>query len=86
MDEFICPSCGSVMQPLPVGRAEVKRCSGCSSLFLDRADFAALGEAENDWHLSGGYRTEPIPRITEDMTAPPPAKPRAQSFLESLVK
>ena len=61
-------------EPLPV----VQR------VFLDRADLADLVEAENDWHRHTGPLTEPLPRITADMTAPPPSRPKARSYIETL--
>ncbi|MFZ5846445.1 TFIIB-type zinc ribbon-containing protein [Nocardioides pakistanensis] len=80
-----CPKCGSSMEPRALGNARVARCTSCSGVFLDRADLGELTEAENDWHAGvGGYHTEPLPRITADMTAPPPSKPRARSFIETL--
>jgi uncharacterized protein len=84
MDEMTCPKCQGTMAVRQVVHAEVARCSSCSGIFLDRADLGALGEAENDWHLASGPRTEPLPRITADMTAPPKARPTARSFLETL--
>lgn len=80
-----CPKCGSTMNPRTIGGVEVARCSSCSGIFLDRADLGGLTEAENDWHAGAGvHHTEPLPRITADMTAPPPSKPRARSFIETL--
>lgn len=73
------------METRTVGNAEVARCTSCSGIFLERADLGNLGEAENDWHANvGTYHTEPLPRITADMTAPPPSKPKARSFIETL--
>ncbi len=64
---------------------QVARCESCSGVFLDRADLALLSELENDWHRGAGHHTEPLPRITADMVAPPPAvRPRANSFIETL--
>jgi Zn-finger nucleic acid-binding protein len=73
------------MQTKSFGDAEVARCTSCNGIFLDRADLGNLADAETDWHAGvGGYHTEPLPRITEDMTAPPPAKQRPRSFIETL--
>lgn len=68
------------------GEVEVLRCHECGGIFLERADVGALSEAENDWHRgSVGHETTAIPRITADMTqAPPPTRPRARSYLETL--
>lgn len=84
MDDMICPKCQGTMQSREIGGAYVARCSSCSGIFLERADAGALSEAENDWHLSSGPMTEPLPRITPDMPPPPPGRPRARSFVESL--
>jgi len=68
-----------------LGNASVARCSSCDGVFLERADVGSLVEAENDWHRNAGaHHTEPLPRITTDMTAPPPTRPRARSFIETL--
>ncbi len=69
------------------GEVEVYRCGACAGVFLERADAGALSEAENDWHRgSVGHETMALPRITPDMTAspPPPARPKARSFIETL--
>jgi hypothetical protein len=67
-----------------LGEVQVARCSECSGIFLDRAELGLLSEAENDWHRGSTPHTEPLPRITTDMVAPPPGRPRARSFLETL--
>lgn len=69
-----------------VGDVTVHQCSSCSSLFLDRADLAALVEAENDWYRDRdtGPTTQPLPRITADMTAPPRGAAVTQSYLRQL--
>ena len=68
-----------------LGGATVARCSSCDGVFLERADVGSLVEAENDWHRNtGAHHTEPLPRITADMTAPPPSRPRARSVIETL--
>jgi Zn-finger nucleic acid-binding protein len=79
-----CPKCQSPMQWRPLGDASVAQCSGCNGIFLDRADLGNLVEAENDWHQASGPKTEPLPRITPDMTAPPPSRPKARAFIETL--
>ena len=80
-----CPQCGSPMQTRTLGAAQVARCTSCKGIFLERADLGSLIEAENDWHANAGiHHTEPLPRITAEMTAPPPSKPRARSFIETL--
>ncbi len=73
------------MEPRTLGHAEVARCTSCHGIFLERADLGNLIEAENDWHAGAGiHHTEPLPRITADMTAPPPSKPRAKAYIETL--
>jgi Zn-finger nucleic acid-binding protein len=73
------------MESRRLGDTEVARCPSCNGIFLDRAELGALVEAENDWHAGAGvHHTEPLPRITADMTAPPPTKPRARAFIETL--
>ena len=85
MDEMTCPKCGSSMSTRQLGDASVSRCTSCNGIFLDRADLACLVEAENDWHRNAGvHHTEPLPRITADMTAPPPSRPRPRSYIETL--
>ena len=85
MDEMSCPKCGSTMVTRQLRDVQVARCSACSGVFLDRADLALLSELENDWHRGAGPHTEPLPRITADMVAPPPStRSRANSFVETL--
>jgi Zn-finger nucleic acid-binding protein len=83
-DEMTCPQCQSPMSARAVGDVTVQQCSSCSGIFLARADLGALAEAENDWHRDTSHVTQPIPRITADMTAPPPSRPGARSYLETL--
>ena len=85
MDEMNCPKCGSTMESRRLGNADVARCTSCDGIFLERADLGNLVEAENDWHAGAGtYHTEPLPRITAAMTAPPPSRPKARAFIETL--
>lgn len=79
-----CPKCQSTMNTRTLGDVTVNQCSACSGIFLERADLGGLSEAENDWHLNSGPHTEPLPRITSDMTMPPPSKPKARSYIETL--
>lgn len=67
------------------GHATVRRCDDCSGLFLARADLGALVEAENDWHAHQSANTAALPRITADMSAPPPVE-RSRAFVETLFK
>ena len=79
-----CPKCQTTMSTRAIGDVTVARCPSCAGIFLERADLGALIEAENDWHRHSGPVTEPLPRITPDMTAPPPSRPAARSFIETL--
>ena len=62
----------------------VHQCPDGHGVFLQRADLGALAEAENDWHAGSGHHTMAMPRITEDMTVPPPAAARVRAFVELL--
>lgn len=86
MEEMTCPKCSSTMSDRRVGLVTIHQCSSCSSVFLDRADLAALVEAENDWYRDrdGGPTTQPLPRITADMAAPPRPASVTQSYLRTL--
>lgn len=84
VDEMTCPKCGSEMAARSLGDVEIARCASCSGIFLERADLGTLSEAENDWHRNSGPHTEPLPKITAEMTVPPPSRPRARSYIETL--
>jgi Zn-finger nucleic acid-binding protein len=85
VDEMSCPKCGSEMKSRNREDVTVSQCTSCGGIFLDRSDLGVLVEAENDWHRNSGPHTEPLPRITADMTSPPPqARPRARSYVETL--
>ena len=85
MGETNCPNCGSTMERRQLRELQVLRCTSCSGIFLDRADMGLLSDLESDWHRGAGHHTEPLPRITADMVAPPPAgRPRSNSFIETL--
>ena len=79
-----CPQCGSDMAERYLGDVTVHQCSSCQGVFLERAELANLVEAENDWHRDSGPLTQPLPRITADMTAPPPSRPTARAYIETL--
>jgi Zn-finger nucleic acid-binding protein len=74
------------MQPAERGGVSILRCGSCGGLFLAHEALGALIEEENDWHRSSGPRTEPLPRITTDMTTPPRYEPprRARSYIDEL--
>ncbi len=48
----------------------VAQCTSCEGIFLRRIDRGLLVELENEWHLSSGPTTQPIPRITAGMSTP----------------
>jgi uncharacterized protein len=83
-DDMTCPQCQSKMSERIIGPVTVHQCTSCQGIFLERADLGNLIEAENDWHRDSGPKTQPLPRITSDMTAPPPSKPTARSYIETL--
>jgi uncharacterized protein len=79
-----CPKCDSPMTARRLGDVTISQCSSCNGIFLDRADLGNLIEAENDWHMNSGPKTEPLPRITANMTAPPPSRPSTRAYIETL--
>ena len=85
-DEMTCPKCDASLGSRTVGDVTVHQCPKCSGIFLERADLWNLVDAENDWHAhrDSGPVTQPLPRITADMTAPPPPAPKARSYIEVL--
>lgn len=83
MSEMTCPACGETLVEHAQGGARYRRCASCRGIFLEAADLGALVEAETDWHAHRSTDTARLPRITADMTAPPPTL-RARSFLDSL--
>lgn len=84
VDEMTCPACQGSMRTKTYAEATVRQCDSCQGVFLERSALGALVEAENDWHAHRSAHTAPLPRITPDMTAPPPAAPRSRSFVEAL--
>jgi Zn-finger nucleic acid-binding protein len=86
MAQMTCPQCQGEMTELRRAGVELAQCEKCKGIFLERSELASLIEHENEWHLSSGPRTEPLPRITADMAAPPArsARPRSQSFIDEL--
>jgi uncharacterized protein len=79
-----CPKCQGTMVPRTFGHVAVRRCEGCSSVFLERSSLGALVEAENDWHAHQSANTAALPRITADMSSPPAAASRSRAFIETL--
>ncbi|MGN6130747.1 MAG: zf-TFIIB domain-containing protein [Nocardioidaceae bacterium] len=86
MDEMTCPQCQTAMTAREVSGVTVQQCPACEGVFLPRAELGSLVDAENDWHRGSGPVTQPMPRITEDMVAPPspPAQTRARAWVETL--
>jgi Zn-finger nucleic acid-binding protein len=74
------------MQQHDRGGISVAQCPSCEGLFLRGADRGLLIEQENDWHVSSGPTTQPVPRITADMAVPQLAMParEARAYLDEL--
>lgn len=69
------------------GNVSVSQCESCRGIFLARVDLADLVEAETEWHARRkGLHTQPLPRITADMAAPPAQAPGkvSRSYLDTL--
>lgn len=81
-----CPGCQGEMTIRSQIGYDVAVCGQCEGIFLRRADLGSLIEAETDWHSRTGPMTQPMPRITSDMAAPPPAQPSARAFVETLFR
>ncbi|WP_246003984.1 zf-TFIIB domain-containing protein [Nocardioides marmoriginsengisoli] len=81
-----CPQCGESMAERTLGHVTIQRCTGCSGVFLGRADLGALIEAENDWHAHQSANTAALPRITSEMSRPPVVPERSRAFVETLFK
>lgn len=85
MEALACPVCGTEMTVKGQGRTNIRQCPAGHGIFLERADLAALIDAETDWHREGGgFHTAPLPRITADMTMPPPPPPKAPAWIATL--
>lgn len=85
METLECPRCGVAMDERRLGDSAVRRCPDGHGVFLERVALADLIDAENDWHRAGeGFHTAPLPRITADMSAPPPAARRAPAWVATL--
>jgi Zn-finger nucleic acid-binding protein len=83
-EEMTCPRCSAEMAERDVGGAHVHQCPEGHGVFLERADLGGLIEGESEFHRSSGHHTQPLPRITADMTAPPPMATRSRAFIETL--
>lgn len=86
MDSMACPQCQAQMKPKERSGVHLSQCSACGGLFIPRSELGMLVEQENEWHLSSGPSTQPIPRIVPGMAAPPPnTGPRqARSYVDEL--
>ncbi|MGI8434476.1 MAG: zf-TFIIB domain-containing protein [Nocardioidaceae bacterium] len=87
MDPMTCPQCGEDMSTHQRGGISVAQCSSCEGIFVSRADLGLAIEQENEWHVSSGPTTQPIPRITPGMTPPPDyavASKQVRSYLDEL--
>jgi len=65
----------------------VSQCENCHGIFLARVDLADMVEGETEWHARRkGQHTQPLPRITPDMAAPPVPAPGkvSRSYLDTL--
>lgn len=85
MEQPTCPQCAEAMTQRTLGHVTILRCTGCSGIFLARADLGALVEAENDWHAHQSANTAALPRITADAPPPPQTTP-SRSYLDTLFK
>jgi len=81
-----CPSCQQKMTVHDRSGIPVAQCESCRGIFLQRSSVADLVDAETSWHGSTGQYTQPLPRITADMTEPPrvTGSLAKRSFLETL--
>jgi uncharacterized protein len=86
MDAMTCPQCSSEMAERKRGGVTVVQCTSCDGLFLRRIDLGILVEQENDWHVSSGPGTQPIPRIVPGMSPPPQyaASKQSRSYIDEL--
>lgn len=87
MDAMTCPQCSSEMVERQRGGVSVVQCTSCEGLFLRRMDLGILIEQENDWHVSSGPGTQPIPRIVPGMSPPPmeyAVAKQARSYIDEL--
>lgn len=81
-----CPQCQSEMVTRSRGGVPVAQCASCEGIFLARIDLGLMIEQENEWHLSSGPTTQPIPRIVPGMEPPPATPPakQARSYVDEL--
>lgn len=85
VESMTCPSCQQQMHTHQRAGVPVTQCEGCRGIFLQRSDLADLVDAENGWHANSGQYTQPLPRISPEMTAPPKSSALTKrSFLDTL--
>ncbi len=83
-ESLVCPRCGDELSTRVLGEIHVHQCPQGHGIFLERADLGNLVDGEQEWHRGAGHHTQPMPRITADMTAPPPVPTRAQAYVATL--
>ncbi len=84
MEEMTCPQCQSTMAPRYLGDVTVHQCSSCQR-GLPRARRPRQPDRGGErLARDSGPKTQPLPRITADMTAPPPSRPVTRSYIETL--
>jgi Zn-finger nucleic acid-binding protein len=86
MEPLTCPQCQGEMKHHVRGGVGIQQCTSCEGIFLARADLGILIEQENEWHVSSGPSTQPIPRISAGMSPPPEytATRQPRSFIDEL--
>ncbi|UPK73019.1 zf-TFIIB domain-containing protein [Nocardioidaceae bacterium SCSIO 66511] len=86
MASMMCPKCQGQLSEFHRAGATISQCDNCEGIFLDRADLGLLIEEENAWHeANSGYHTQPLPKITPTMTAPPKSsKAKSRAFIDTL--
>jgi uncharacterized protein len=83
-EELTCPRCSAALAERSISGVAVHQCPQGHGVFLERLELGGLIEGETEWHRSSGHHTQPLPRITAEMTAPPPMATRARAFIETL--
>jgi Zn-finger nucleic acid-binding protein len=86
MASNLCPRCDSELERRISGTGAVSICPEGHGVFLDRIELGNLVESETDWHRNASHNTQPLPRITADMTAPPASRTPARAWVETLFR
>ncbi len=86
MDSMRCPQCQAEMTSKQHAEVTVSQCPSCEGVFIPRSELGLIIERENEWHVSSGPTTQPIPRILPGTTPPPTfAEPKhARSYVDEL--